>query len=325
MSPPVVCVVILCWNGYADTARCIASVREQTYAPCRILVVDNGSADGSAARLRDHAEIELVALPHNAGYTGGNNVALEHAFAQGADYVWLLNSDAVAEPRTLATLVAVAETDRAIGLASPLLREQSGAREVGFACARVDLAVPSYQPTRDVTEAIAWHAAVPDRIVLHGTALLIRRALWERIGGLDDSFFAYWEDVDYSIRAAQAGFRNVTAFAAAVGHDSKPAKTAPESIRPHVYYYVARNEILLWRKHARGLPRLKALLWNLSAQLFQLSLMPAYKDGVEAILAGLWDGWCGRGGPRGARQMPQPLRGLLRSAPGLWVALLRRF
>ena len=322
MSSPVVCVVILCWNSYADTARCIAAVRAQTYTPCRILVIDNGSADGSAARLRGHAEIELVALTHNTGYTGGNNIGMAHAFAQGADYVWLLNGDAIAEPPTLATLVAHAEADPTLGLVSPLLRAQAG--EVVFACARFDLAIPAYQPTEDVTEAMAWHAAAPDRIVLHGTALLIRRALWERIGGLDDAFFAYWEDVDYSIRAALAGFRNTTVFTAAVGHDPKPSKTAPDSIRPHVYYYVARNEILLWRKHAGGARRLKALLWNLSAHLHQVALMPAYRDGVEAILAGLWVGWRGRSGPRGGGGMPQPLRGLLRSAPALWVALLRR-
>jgi GT2 family glycosyltransferase len=258
------------------------------------------------------------------GYTGGNNVAITHAFARGADYVWLLNSDAVAEPDCLARLVETAEAAADIGLVSPVIRPRLDAPTVEFACGRFDLTIPSYLPSGDVELARAWHVSASHRTAVHGTALLVRRALWERIGGLDDAFFAYWEDVDYSIRSALAGFRNVVAFDVSIGHKAKPTMAAPETIKPHVYYYVARNELLMWRKYATGVRRLKAALWNLARQLRQIDRMRSYDAGTEAILAGIWDGWRGVQGPRGATRMPQPLRGLLRRWPSLWLAVIDR-
>jgi hypothetical protein len=324
VSTPLVYVVILNWNNYDATAQCVRSVREQSYGAYRILVIDNGSTDGSAEQLRTHNDIELIQLDQNLGYTGGNNIALAHAFAEGAAYVWLLNNDALAEPDTLATLVERAETDATIGLVSPLLRSCLGNRDVETACAGFDLSIPSYQSTADLTEADQWHSASPRCVALYGTALLIRRALWQRIGALDDAYFAYWEDIDYSIRSVLAGFRNVTVFGASVGHEAKPSQTAPETINPYVYYYVVRNELLLWRKHTPGIRYLKAALWSLAAKLRQIVGMPSHDAGIEAVLAGLWDGWRGVGGPRGNRRMPQPLRGMMRRWPHVWLAVLNR-
>lgn len=325
MSRPLVYVVVLNWNSYPDTVQCIQSVCRQTYDSHRILVVDNGSTDGSADRLRNHDGcIELITLAENTGYAGGNNIALAHAFSHEADYVWLLNSDAIAEPATLAALIDLAEGSAEIGLVSPLIRQQLESPAVEFAAGRFDLAVCTYLPNGDVDLARAWQVSAPQQVVLHGTALLVRRALWERIGGLDDAFFAYWEDVDYSIRSARAGFRNVVAFDVSVGHEAKPTMTAPETIKPHVYYYVARNELLMWRKYATGIRLLKAVLWNLARQLRQIDRMRSYRAGTEAILAGLWDGWRGTQGPRGAGRMPQPLRALMQRWPGLWLAFIDR-
>jgi GT2 family glycosyltransferase len=325
VSRPLVYVVVLNWNNYADTAQCIESVYRQTYEFRHILVIDNGSTNGSAMQLRHYENsLELLLLQENKGYTGANNIGMAHAFAHKADYVWLLNNDATAEPTALARLVEIAEAAPDIGLASPLIRTQLDAPAVEFACGRFDLTVPSYLPSGDVALARQWHAVSPDRVVLHGTGLLVCRALWERIGGLDDTFFAYWEDVDYSIRSVLAGFRNVTAFDVAIGHEAKPTMTAPEVIRPHVYYYVARNELLMWRKYVTGRRYLRATLWNLSRQLQQIARMRTYDAGTQAILAGLWDGWRGMQGPRGMGRMPQPLCGMLRRWPKLWVTLLDR-
>jgi GT2 family glycosyltransferase len=329
VARPLVCIVILNWNNCEDTLRCIRSVREQTYDRRRVLVIDNGSTDGSAERLAALGdEVELIALAENTGYAGGNNIAFAHAFTStparaAADYAWLLNNDAVAEPDTLARLVETAEAAADIGLASPLVRAHPDAPAAEFNGGRIDLTIPTYLMTGDVALAREWQASQPGQVVLHGTALLVRRALWERIGGFDETLFAYWEDVDYSIRSGLAGFRNVADFDTAIVHAAKPTMTAPETIRPHVFYYVARNEMLMWRRYAHGTRWLKTTLWCSVRQLRLLARPGFPAAGAEAILAGLWDGWRGVGGPYDPnRRAPWWLRRTLGRYPGSVINLL---
>lgn len=315
---PPVTIVILNWNNAADTRSCLAALRAQTYPNARVLVLDNGSTDGSAQALAPtDASYDFLALPRNTGFTGGCNAAMAHAFAHGAAYVWLLNNDALAEPDTLATLVRAAEADPAIGLASPVIIPRPGTTEIDVAAARFDRATLAYTSTADLATARRWHAETPTSIVPHGTALLVRDALWHRIGGLDDRFFAYWEDIDYALRSAAAGFRNITAFDCAIAHPPKPMLSEPLALKPHVYYYQARNELLLWQKLA-PLPRLlKPRWWHLRRYLRQLALLRPAPASAEALLAGLWHGWRGISGERPAGRMPSPLRWLLTRAAAI--------
>jgi GT2 family glycosyltransferase len=319
-SGPFVQIVILNWNSLEDTLRCIESLERQTYPNVRITVVDNGSADDLSSL---DSRFNLIRLPANLGYTGGNNHAMRDAFAHGADYVWLFNNDATAEPDTLTKLIAACEADPTIGLASPLVREQNDHARIGFACGLFDLSIASYRPTADIAEARQWHAAYPDRIALWGTAMLVTRSMFETAGELDDQLFAYWEDLDYSIRSTLSGFRNVTVFETSIFHPSKPTIIAPDLVRPHYYYYMARNEILLWRKFGRGQRFLKSLIWILHRQLRQIQRMPNHVIGQDAVLAGLWDGWRDIGGlhdPK--RRMPFLLRKTLSAYPTLWIRLM---
>jgi GT2 family glycosyltransferase len=320
---PLVSIVILNWNGYQDTLRCVTSLEAQHYPNCRILVLDNGSVDGSVAALRSLGDrIHLLEAAENLGYTSGNKRAMRLAFELGADYVWLFNHEAVADPETLARLIDVCEADPMIGLANPLVRE---AADHQFACGLFDLATPAFKPTCQVDQAREWQARFPERIALVGTAMLVSRAVYRRIGGLDERIFAYWEDIDYSVRSALAGFRNVMVFEATVVHLSKPTITAPDTVKPHYYYFMTRNEIQMWRKFCRRLPFIKAVCWVIRRQFRQILRMPDNAAGLDAVPAGLWDGWWGIGGRYNPdRRMPSPFRQLLGQHPKFRPGLDRR-
>jgi GT2 family glycosyltransferase len=206
---PAVWIVVLNWNGIDCTMGCIDSLERQAYANFSIIVVDNGSTDGSRQALEAlGARITLLALDENRGYTGGNNIALREAFGKGADYVWLFNSDATAEPDTLAKLVEACEADPTIGLASPVVFETPDHRGIQTGCGIFDLASSTFDPAHELASMQDIQRRHPERIAVHGTAVLVRAKLYRTIGGLDDTFFAYWEDIDYSIRSALAGFHN---------------------------------------------------------------------------------------------------------------------
>ncbi len=295
--PPLVAIVVLNWNGAEDTLRCIASLARQTHPNFRILVVDNGSTDGSTERLRALGDrITLIESQENLGYTGGNNLAIREALKGEAGYVWLFNNDAVAEPDTLARLVAACEADPGIGLASPLVRDDADPALIHFAGGRFDLDTPIYEPTEDLEKARAWQEADPGHMALWGTAMLARRALVEKIGLLDERIFAYWEDIDYSIRGALAGFRNVMVFDAVIFHAAKPTILSPREVKPYYFYFMTRNEILLWRKFCPLKKYLRAALWTILRQSRQIERMRDSRAHVDAVRAGIWDGLRGKGG-----------------------------
>ncbi len=301
---PLVVIVILNWNGLQDTLQCIERLRSLTHTHHRLLVIDNGSSDGSAARLAQLPGIHFVSLPHNTGYTGGNNAAIVLAMQQGADYIWLLNNDTLVEPDALRRMVELAESDARIGLVSPLLYHLEQADAVQHCCTRFDLQTLAFDETCDPEQGLRWQRETPAQIALWGTALLIRRAVVERIGVLDERLFAYREDLEYSLRSARAGFHNVVCTAATVHHHW------PSGVRRSYYYYfMVRNEILVWPRYLGRAQALRKLRWNLYRTRRPIATLQGHDAAIEAALLGLWHGWLGRGGPWDASlRMPRWLR-----------------
>jgi GT2 family glycosyltransferase len=255
---PLVYVVVLNWNGWHDTARCLASLQSSTYPNLHVVVIDNGSTDGSPGHLAALLEApwgELVQAGRNLGFTGGANAGLRLALERGADYAFLLNNDAMVAPDCITALVEAAEQKPEVGLVGP---------KIAWAA----------EPDRiwSAGMSVAWHRVTieshhnaPDdgrfdgcRIVqgLSGCALLVKRAALERVGLLDERYFAYYEDLDWCLRARQEGFRCLYVGAARASHVGS-ATSNPNTSRSQsafLNYYAARNILLFVRTHApRGL------------------------------------------------------------------------
>jgi GT2 family glycosyltransferase len=295
---PSVLIVVLNWNSYEETITAVKSISSMDYPNCRTVVIDNGSMNNSAEQLEKVVSdrVEFIPLPENLGFTGGCNVGLDLALRNGDDYVWLLNSDAVTDVNTLSSLVRVAEADKTIGLVSPMiasLDEPSKLLNVGGI---YEPEIPYYRSTKDIHKAREWAASCPERIMLQGTALLIRVSMVRQIGPLDPEMFAYWEDTDISLRSIKAGFRNVVDFGSTIYHKEKTIDGRYHDLKPHYWYYMARNEIRFWKKHANFKARLKPLWWQYGGLLEYLKHPNVSDTSRQAILAGLWHGWLSRTG-----------------------------
>jgi GT2 family glycosyltransferase len=320
---PKVAIVILNWNDGAATLACLDALRSTDYRNYVTIVVDNGSTDGSAQSIRDAASADLVQNPTNLGFTGGVNVGISRALAAGADYVWLLNSDATTGPDVLSRLVAAAEADEQIGLVSPVMHDPDDPAMVEFCLGRFDPAARFATQTTDPATALEWQRHHPNEVVLLGTALLIRRRLIETIGMLDASFFAYVEDVDFCLRAHAAGFRAVAVPDAVVLHKFKQPVDNPGRVPAYLHYFITRNYLLLWRKLPGPMFARKAMLWYLHQRLTQIARMRDLPAAVDAVLAGLWDGMRGIGGPyRPHHRAPWLVRVLVGRHPDFWLAVL---
>lgn len=306
---PLVCIIILNWNSGQDTLACIESLKITTYSNSRVVVVDNASTDGSPEKIgQEFPEVGLIRNQENLGYTGGNNTGIEHAMSHGADYVWLLNSDTVIAPYCLDHLVKRAEERATAGLFSPVVYYVEQPKRIQFAEEHVSLS------NMEKSSGGYWEIKPGEKVVdlLPGTAILIKRAVIEKIGLLQDELFAYWEDTDYCIRAAKAGFENVVVESAAVYHKHQLRAEDGSWKSPHFYYYMLRNKILLGRYHFEGKwERYRYFLHCiLKAADIIGNMKPEY---TRFYLNGLWHGLNGVTGPmRDESPMPPALAGAMR-------------
>ena len=248
---PKVSIIILNWNGLKDTLECIESIKKSDYLNYKIILVDNASKtnEGDIVKSR-FPEIELVQNKINLGFTGGSNVGMRYALTHGADYVWLLNNDTVVEANTLAELVKVAENVPNLGLISPLIYYYATKDKIQFCGSYFDKAEAK---VRNIKEICAIDDLSGKDVCLWGTALLVSKHVVETVGYLNEKFFAYHEDMDYSLRALSHGFINKIVPSSKIFHkhhylDNDNLKHLP----PHYIFYMIRNDFWLWKNYAIG-------------------------------------------------------------------------
>ena len=122
MNKPKVAIIILNWNRLEDIAECLESVKKTDYPNYEVVIVDNGSKDGSLEKLsKEFPEAIILKNKENMGFAGGNNVGMRYAINSGAKYMWLLNNDTVVEPDTLRGLILEGTKAPGIGLLSPII------------------------------------------------------------------------------------------------------------------------------------------------------------------------------------------------------------
>lgn len=236
-------IVIPVWNGCADTVECLQSLQTQSRPPARVLVVDNGSVDGTAEVLASRFPwVDVIRLAENTGYTGGCNRGMAHAFQAGADFVLLLNNDTIVDPRALDELVAVASSWPRAGIFSPLILYHAAPDRVWYGGGRVDLStgVTGHEYGESTHHPTTCY---PTRWA-NGCALLISRTVYEALGLLDPAYFASYEDVDFSLRATNAGFDVVVVPAARIWHKVSASWRG----QGQYYYYTVRNRLYFLRK-----------------------------------------------------------------------------
>ncbi len=206
---PPVAIVMLTWNGLHYTQECLTSLRELTEGvEYRVIVVDNGSSDGTREYLRTLDWIELIENSENLGYVRGNNQGIAAA-PPGWDVLLLNNDMRIIQADWLQRLRAVAHSDPAYGVVGCRLLMSDGRL----------LHAGTYMPSDSFwgwqigggEEDVGQYYRVREVEGIVGACMYLRRDVIATIGGLDERFFSYYEDTDYCLRARQAGYKVVVA------------------------------------------------------------------------------------------------------------------
>ena len=212
-TPPLVCCIIVNWNGWRDTVACLESLQKSSYQKLSVLVVDNGSRNDSVSRIREaHPWAEILETGANLGFAGGNNAGIRLALGRGAEYVWLLNNDTLVMPGTLSALVCTASTDPRIGEVGSVLFYAHDPKSVqAWGGGHVNL-----WTGRSAHYLEPPAHGEPDYLTA-ASVLLPAKALLE-VGLLDEGYFMYFEDTDLSYRIRAAGWKLAIAADAVVLH-----------------------------------------------------------------------------------------------------------
>lgn len=250
---PVLSVIIVSWNVKEDLEKCLNSLRQNDLA-LEVIVVDNASTDGTVQMLAERQDVTVIANEENRGFAAANNQGL--AVARG-EYLLLLNPDTIVPAGGLQKLVDFAEKHPEAGIIGPRLLNPDGSLQ--YSCRRfptiraamfrhtiLGRLFPHEEATRDYLMQDWDHTQAREVDWVSGAALLIRRAAYDVVGGLDEGFFWGSEDVDYAFRMHQAGWKVLyspePAIIHAIGRSTDKA-VVPTIIRTH------RSMQRLYSKH----------------------------------------------------------------------------
>ncbi|NVK50401.1 MAG: glycosyltransferase family 2 protein [Cyclobacteriaceae bacterium] len=292
-----VAIILVNWNGIVFTRTCLQSLQSLDYADFSVLVVDNGSTNPEGAQLKNEFPwIHLIETGKNLGFAGGNNVGIRKALEMGFNYILLLNNDTEVEADFLGKMMFHFSENPKLAVLQPLicfLHEKdkiwsAGGKWQKLLGRAVTLGdrqyLRNFNPKR---EQLDWAT---------GCAILLKREAIEEAGLMNEQYFVYFEDVEWSLRIRKKGFEIGLVPEAKIYHEagaSSKKKQDEGILSPQVFYYHVRNQIFLLRSTSSNpLQALIRYAYHLSrfAIWMVYFLMRGRFKKLKAVLKGIIDG-----------------------------------
>jgi GT2 family glycosyltransferase len=314
MSTDHVCAIVLNWNGAEATIKCIQSLRASGNVP--VVVIDNDSAYEDYTRLERFVRADsgddlwvttqeaitqhdqrhatcLIRNNGNHGYAGGNNVGIDYAYRAGYDHFWVLNNDITVEPDTLASLLQTLGSDAQCGFSASVLVYADNPESVQ--CVGGGRLYPWLGKARLLGKhlpraALSDHASrLPEPDYLMGASLLIRRAVVQRVGLMDERYFMYSEEVDWQRRAAAKGFYCRVSRNSVARHGD----SASTQGRSHLFHYYRNRAAIMYNKKFHSMPCyvFSAIALASITVLQNWRSMKNIRYGIKGIAQGLVFSW----------------------------------
>ncbi|MBK8115184.1 MAG: glycosyltransferase family 2 protein [Candidatus Accumulibacter sp.] len=277
-----VTVVIVNWNGGEMLKECLEHLLQQTYAPTRILVMDNGSSDGSAERVEGMDGVTVKQLGSNLGFAAANNHAI---FATDTEFIALLNPDAFAEPNWLAQLIKAAKDHPKVAAfgSRQLIQEMPDKLDgIGDIYHFSGLAWrKGYRRIQTEADLGAVEIFSPC-----AAAALFRRDALVEVGGFDEDFFCYLEDVDLGFRLRLAGYQSQYIPEAVVYHIGSVTSGGRHS--DFSVYHGHRNLVWTFIKNMPGILFWTLLPAHILLNIFSVAYIASRGQG-KIIFKAKWD------------------------------------
>ena len=241
-----VAVIIVNWKKYTITSKCIESVFKCNYSNYEIILVDNESDDSQLSTLK-RKNITTISNSKNEGFSKANNQGIDYAIKNNFDYILMLNNDTIVKSNLIDVLVRTAQAKK-ISTIQPLILNHDG-QKIWNGGGKINYFFGTFFSSNKVSKSyktIDWFT---------GCCCLFETKLFLEIGKLDEKFFAYYEDVDLSLRIKKngykIGFTSQTELIHLESASSKLETSNEGSLNPYVHYLNIKNHILVFRKHIK--------------------------------------------------------------------------
>jgi GT2 family glycosyltransferase len=258
---PRVAAVVVNWRRPTATTACLEALAAVGAPGCFPIVVENGSQDFTDADIARYPGGQRIVSPTNVGFAAGANLGMRAALAAGADWVWFMNDDAAPEPGALAILLAAAAQPPFPQLLGPKIVQAERPDRIDSLAITLDLASGTAQLLgHGEVDTGQYDRLAVEPLAVTGCALLVSRRACLELGGFEETYYAYFEDVDLCLRARLAGLPVAVVPAARVRHDRMTTREGRQS--PASLYYSVRNHLVvlgLFCPRAMWLTRLRSL------------------------------------------------------------------
>lgn len=246
-------IILLNYKGVEDTLECVKSLENIEYNNYEIVIVDNDSPDNSFDILNEKLghKHHIMSSGKNGGFAYGNNVGINFAMDNGADYVLLINNDTTVEKDFLKELVKALEEDEAYGMSTGLILNYYDKSEVWFAGGEINWdRFYGYHLNEDDN---VNNISLNEREITFATGclMLIKREVIDKVGCLPEEYFMYYEDVDYCAKLQEEGYKIIYNPKSVIYHKISAASGEAES--PFAIKWNTKNRIRFMKKYKHKL------------------------------------------------------------------------
>jgi len=260
-----IAIIIINWRKYNLTKNCIQSVFDSLYENFKIIIVDNEYQKNVFSEFEKNDKIHIIKNEKNEGFARANNQGIKYSLKNGFDYILLLNNDTVIKNNLLDSLIKQSNTLNQ-KIIQPLILNYDGTKiwNAGgtinnfFGTFHTNKKGESFKNFKSNMDFTDWFT---------GCCILIKTEVFNDIGYFDERFFAYYEDVDFSIRLKKMGYSVALMTDSYLQHyesaSSKSINKTEGNLSPYVHYLNIRNHILLLKKHSKSFNLIGVLLYQL--------------------------------------------------------------
>lgn len=258
-NEPSVGIILVNYNGAADTIDCINSLRNIKYKNIEIIVVDNSSTDDSVELLNEYlnkANEKLIISKQNKGFSAGNNIGIQYAQLEKMDYVLLLNNDTVVEPDFLSEMINSRQSDSDVMTGT--ICYYTDPQKIWFAGGSVNPLTGRTTHWSKDKEITNLSHEIKEISFVTGCEMLIPIHVITKVGLLDEDYFLYGEDTDYSLRLSKNGIKMLFCPTSIIFHK---VSSSTKKLSQTIQYYSVRNRRILIKKNCSWYQKIPALLF----------------------------------------------------------------
>lgn len=281
---PLVFIILLNYNNISYTMECLKSLEKINYSNYKVTVIDNDSSDNSLDILYKYngRTLNIIESNENLGFTGGNNLGIEYALKNDADYILLLNNDTIVLPDFLNPLIEQFAREPKCGITASLIYYLSDPGKVWYAGGKLNnWSARSNHLSYNCTSYV--QPQEPQEITFAtGCCMCISREAINKIGCLDDDYFIYCDDLDYSYRATSAGFKIYFVPQSVIYHN---VSTVFGENSPNFQYLNIRNTLMFIRKNLSSIQKTSAYVYTIILSAYKIFFLKNLK--VKYFLLGL--------------------------------------